>query len=306
MTLCFNIAFFLAASRQKVILNVYTVGKGKDIEYMKKGKSLIKCAVCSDTGNYRRNNEDNYYVAGKFKEDNTLDYDEYKVEYALTEDEATLICAIFDGMGGLEAGEVASLLAAKTLSYYENKSLQQCINEYFKRANDAIAKLEDRTGTTATIIEFSLDGITIGNIGDSRAYLYYPAEIKSKKSSRILQLTKDDTRAQYLIDSGILEPEQAKGNGFINVLTQHLGMPEDEMIINPEITKRFRYKRRDIFLLCSDGISDVLSNEELRKLLDSSKRCSPINICRKIAEEAKAAGSKDNMTVLVAKVCSAK
>lgn len=273
---------------------------------MKKDKWLIKCAVCSDTGNYRGNNEDNYYIAGKFKEDETLDYDEYKTDYLLSEDKATLKCAVFDGMGGLDAGEEASFLAAETLSEYENESLEKCINEYFNKANSTIAQLDDRAGTTATIIEFSLNGAIIGNIGDSRTYVYYPVDTKGKKRSQILQLTKDDTRAQYLIDSGILEPEQAKGNGLANVLTQHLGMPEDEMIIEPEITAGFQYKRRDIFLLCSDGITDVLSNEELRELLDSNKRCSPINICRKIVEEAKTAGSKDNMTVLVAKVCSAK
>jgi protein phosphatase len=203
--------------------------------------------------------------------------------------------AVADGMGGHRAGEVASALATVTLKNMSEQlvSLDQYqvltwMEEAFIRANAAIlaaASEGERWGMGTTLTAFALTGnkAVIGHIGDSRVYLWRRAQLQ--------QLTHDHSWVQSLVDEGTLTPEEARNHPRKNELTRALGA--DDAVpdgISLEICPG------DVFLLCTDGFSNVYSEDDLTASLRERVPCQDtLRHWRDIVLER---GAPDNFTLV--------
>ena len=211
------------------------------------------------------------------------------------------ICAVLcDGMGGASAGSIASTLASKTFMNYlvqrimasraKNPDVKRHMINACHKANDIVYSYSrfnpDYAGMGTTLVAVVLFGNTavIANVGDSRAYAI------SKK--KIVQLTKDHSYVQELIDRGIITPERAKTHPKRNVIMQALGS-EDGVKCDIFVHKLARGER---ILLCSDGLSNMLSDEVIHDVVVNNK--SHESICKKLIELALEAGANDNVTVV--------
>lgn len=264
-------------------------------------KFLIDAAVYTDQGKVRGNNEDNFYLKGEYKEDTNVSHMEIECEQPMSDETDYLTCAVCDGVGGIAAGEEASLSAVKTLNTCDGEAFADHMEEYYFEANREICQMmsgrrEGRMGTTAVVLHIKGNMATIGNIGDSRAYLFRP------ETGELQRLTKDQTRAQQLIDAGVFTEEEMIGSRQSHILSQFLGVMEDEFIIEPEIKKEIPVKPGDIFLLCSDGLTDMIKDEELLELLTNHQEEKAMTISKVLGEEALNSGGLDNVTVEVLRV----
>ena len=261
----------------------------------------INSVAASNVGNVRENNEDNFFLNGK-----TLDTSIKGT--AITNDKADSgLFAVCDGMGGEEHGETAAAIAVSTLNEYYRQALKQkasldkWLQLYTDEANTQIcAEIEKnggkRMGTTFAVLYIQDQTAYISNIGDSRAYLL--------RNQQLTQLSKDHTQIRRLLDMGILTAENAKTHPDRHKLTQHLGIFPDEMVIEPFAAQPLQMETNDIFLLCSDGLTDMLEDKEIEETL--LQYANPQDAAMKLIEAALQHGGKDNVTVVVTKVCDLK
>lgn len=254
---------------------------------------VISACAASNVGKRRLNNEDNFYINGQIV--NSL-----KDAHASISDTSCFIGAVCDGMGGEAAGEVASQIAVKTVEdfekhlIYENCSdsiIEKTINAANKSICDEITKCKKRMGTTFTLIGFNNNTVTLSNIGDSRIYRYSDGVLD--------QLSHDHTEAQTMVDAGIVTKEQSMKLKEKHRLTQHLGIFPYEMIIEP-YTVRLDAKNNDRYLLCSDGLTDMLTEPEIKALLDKGETLE--NTVDLLISSALEKGGKDNVTVLLCEI----
>jgi len=194
--------------------------------------------------------------------------------------------AIFDGMGGEQQGEVAAYISATTFDAFYKESSKNDIKHFLSAActnmNDAICShvQEQRirsSGSTAAIITFGKKDIYICNIGDSRIYQY---------SDKILTQISHDHSATGFTDR---KPP----------LTQNLGIPKTEFVISPYISKGI-YKNHDTYLICSDGLSDMVTDEEIGETLGSDTDIK--KSAEKLMQKALNAGGQDNITIILCKI----
>ncbi|MET8229846.1 protein phosphatase 2C domain-containing protein [Micromonospora sp. NPDC005298] len=226
-------------------------------------------AVVSDTGPYRTNNED-VAIAGR------------------------RLAVVADGMGGMPDGEVASDLAVRALEPMErlgDNDPVAALHAAFNRANDAIGAAaagsteRQGMGTTMTALLAAGSRMVVGHVGDSRCYLL--------REGRLHQLTRDDTYVQALVDQGVIRPEQARTHPHRALVTCALqGTPVD-----PTITV-LSHLQGDRFMLCSDGLTDEVDDETIAHLMSTVEE--PYECAAALVRAAIAAGSRDNVTVLVA------
>lgn len=247
-------------------------------------------AVCSDVGVIRACNEDNFYLNGEYRADTG------KLRCtAAGQSRGSALCAVCDGMGGGQYGEVASLIAAEELKKYRPEQFPEQIECYIRAAGGAICRKRDQLrvrdmGSTLACLSIS-DGVAhTFNLGDSRIYyLSY--------KGRLTRLSQDHTTAQRLMAAGL--PSLPRDN---STLTQFLGIPNEEMRLEPFVSEAISVSRGDRFLLCSDGLSDVLTDDEIGALLCS--RRSTEALARLYIRTALEQGSLDNVTAAVISVTS--
>lgn len=255
----------------------------------------IQSAVVSHEGKIRNNNEDNFYLCGVYK----TRTDNNRADYVTSSTSDRQLFSVCDGMGGEEFGELASLIAVKTLSFYQN-SIDDHILDYIERTNNAICeeikKHSKRIGTTFAALSVKEGIANIYNIGDSRVYLF--------RSNSLQQISKDHTMIQQLLSMNMISAEQAKRNPNRHKLTQHFGIFPEEMIIEPFCAKPIVIKNNDIFLLCSDGLTDMLTDEEIQRCLSVER--DPPAMADSLLEAALQKGGKDNITVLIVKIIEEK
>jgi protein phosphatase len=207
------------------------------------------------------------------------------------------LMAVSDGMGGAAAGEVASEISVKTI--YEaltdmpsDMSICEQLRQAVEMANEKVWRYaEDNAGfsgmgATMTAVLVRSGSAYIAQVGDSRAYL--------ARGDRIKQLTKDQSLVQMLIDAGAIQPEQSASVPH-NVIMQALGTgPTVEVaMISVELCKH------DRLIVCSDGLSNKLSAEEMSRILQDEE--SPAKACRQMVQAANDRGGEDNITVVVAR-----
>ena len=232
----------------------------------------------TDIGLKRKNNEDAFVVSPE------LDF-----------------CLTADGMGGAAAGELASKIFADTTQDIftgntdrSHKEVLYRIQKAFRDANENILEhvIQNTShkgmGCTAELLAFSDEGFIAGHIGDSRTYRL--------RKGYLEQLTQDHTMVQQQFEEGLISSDQIKQHPLRNVIFRAVGIKE-ELALDLIIGKIFA---EDLFLLCSDGLTDMIPDEQIREIL-----CTDTDIFRKaeeLIEEAKNAGGTDNITVALVAV----
>ncbi|HET7109739.1 MAG TPA: Stp1/IreP family PP2C-type Ser/Thr phosphatase, partial [Gemmatimonadales bacterium] len=238
----------------------------------------FSCAARTDVGVVRSGNEDNFLMLA---------------------DRGIFIVA--DGMGGHAAGEVASEMAvrivAEELGQYRGLSddeLATRMHNAIRKANEAIfsrtlSEHDKRgMGTTLTALVLLPDRYLIGQVGDSRAYLL--------RSDRLRQITKDHSYVQEQVDAGLLTPEQARVHPYSNVITRCVGAG---MEVTPDIYFG-ALESEDLLLLASDGLTGMLEDEQLRRLLKADG--GPQRSVDQMITEANRRGGLDNITAIVIRI----
>jgi serine/threonine protein phosphatase PrpC len=208
-----------------------------------------------------------------------------------------VLIAVSDGMGGAHAGEVASALVLGALqqgmSTVQASDAQEALRVSVEGANQQVvsaAQTTGRAGMGATLTAVLFHGIHayIAEIGDSRAYLL--------RANRIVQLTRDQSYVQELIDAGAITVEESESSQYKNIILQAMG-------INPNIVvalKRISLRRNDRFLVCSDGLSGKLKDQEMLNIVLGNATFE--SACASLVETAVEHGSEDDITVVLAEV----
>jgi serine/threonine protein phosphatase PrpC len=220
-----------------------------------------------------------------------------------------------DGMGGLNAGEVASSMAVHLLmedltTLKSGKStleaeldsdalgvplISRMIQHLVERANSAVFHVSQTQpqcrgmGTTIVVGMYEDNHLIVGHIGDSRVYRY--------RGSNLEQITRDHSYVQELIDKGLLTKEQARASDKKNVVTRALGVGP---VVEVEVHE-YPVKVGDIYLMCSDGVTDLVTDEDIETTFRESKG-NMNEIAGHLVNLANASGGKDNISVILTKV----
>lgn len=205
------------------------------------------------------------------------------------------LAVVADGMGGHASGEVASSTAVDVMTeeYYKfHKNPQKALKKAASKANEAIWNLAGthkklkNMGTTCTAVVLVNRDIIVSHIGDSRAYLF--------KKGELIQLSKDHTYVQSLLDAGKITPFEARNHPEKNVLTKSLGTSKNRS--SDLFLSRYRFDEDDKILLCSDGLYEYFSNDELAGFLNGSDLN---DISQRLAESVLDRGAHDNFSLLL-------
>src|SRR5580692_10537334 len=264
------------------------------------GEIRIKLFARTDVGQIREHNEDNFLVADVSR----------KVRGLLESNRACVVgphgalFAVCDGMGGAAAGEIASQLAVDML--YER--MIDAVDDGHPPTRDELARklvraIEaaglrifqdaklDRTrrgmGTTVTAAALVDDHLFLAQVGDSRGYLM--------RQGQLVQLTRDQSLVTQLIEAGQLTEEEAETFEHNNIILQALGTADTVQVDLTYVHLRLG----DTLMLCSDGLSGMVRNDEIREVLRSVE--DPLEACKTLTDRANQAGGHDNITVVVAK-----
>jgi protein phosphatase len=232
----------------------------------------------SDVGLVRSNNEDAFVV---------------KPELGL--------CLVADGMGGAAAGEEASRIFTETalevFSAPAGRSEEETlvlVQTAFRQANERILNHANENphhkgmGCTAELVAFCDEGFVLGHVGDSRTYRL--------RNGQMTQLTQDHSVVQDQIDQGIISPAEATDHPYRNVILRAVGVKET--VATDLVREKMLYG--DVFLLCSDGLTDMVDDTLVHEVLSC-----PIALAQKaekLIESAKSAGGHDNITAVLCEV----
>jgi len=275
-----------------------TPGDSKESSSVAQGEIRVKVFARTDVGQIREHNEDNFLVADLSR----------KARGLLEANRSTVVgpqgslFAVCDGMGGAAAGEIASQLAVDILYERMVEGLEDghalSRDELARRLVRGIeaaglrifqeAKL-DRTrrgmGTTVTAAALVDDYLFFAQVGDSRGYVL--------RDGHLVQLTRDQSLVNQLIEAGQLTEEEAETFEHNNIILQALGTADTVQV---DLTF-CELKRGDTLLLCSDGLSGMVRFDDVREVLRASSE--PIEACKLLTERANQAGGHDNITVIV-------
>lgn len=252
----------------------------------------VRSAGITHHGHIRENNEDNFYFSGKYLAPGTLDI---KMVMSACQNSISPLClAVFDGMGGENAGELAAqtaaLVFASCVEELENviKAPKDFLKDACMRMNSAVvaqaaAEHLGQTGTTASILYVWQDMAYICNVGDSAIFRCRGNEFK--------QITKAHTNEAFLKKQGL--------TGRKPTLTQFIGIPEEEMVIEPYIAKG-HLMAGDKFLICSDGLTDMVSLEQIAACM--YRALSMEEAVEALLNMALDAGGRDNITVITCEI----
>lgn len=247
---------------------------------------ILEAACLCCTGKVRKNNEDNFFFDGRCLE---AENDGLKHPVSMTKPLRRELCvAVFDGMGGENYGEFASFAAADCMQHMTRRLKdyfipeRRFLQEMCLKINDAVVERQrelctDHMGSTMVAFYFSHGYVYVCNLGDSRAYRLRDGEF--------LQLSVDHV-------------EQREGKKK-SPLTQHLGISPEDFLIEPYIAKG-ELKPGDQYLLCSDGLTDMLSNLEIDEILSSS--ASAEDCVQRLVDAAYERGGRDNVTAIVCRI----
>lgn len=244
---------------------------------------IYKFCALTDTGRARDNNEDSVAV-----------------------DEATGLAVLADGMGGYNAGEIASGMATAFIKSELSRWLAEVGNAARARevrrameicvdsANLSIFNAANSNpqysgmGTTLVVAVFQEDSLVVGHIGDSRCYRW--------RGGALTQITRDHSLLQEQMDAGLITPEQAENSNIKNLVTRALGVEE---VVLLEVNEH-AVQSGDIYLLCSDGLSDMVNDAGIAKIL--APEASLEARAQALVQAANERGGRDNISVLMVEV----
>lgn len=245
----------------------------------------VKACGLSDVGLTRSHNEDYFEV-----------------------DPRNQLYVVADGMGGHSFGEVAAQIAVHTIREFIERTsdrdttwpfaadtrlarhsnlLKMAVRLAHDRVLAAISQDVTLHGMGTTVVGFLLEGTTaaVAHVGDSRAYRL--------RDNRLDQLTQDHTWVQEQVVAGFLSKEQARLHPLKNVVTRALGGDSDVLVDVREMEVR----PGDLYLLCSDGLTSLVSDAQIRERLSTGKGLH--EICRTLVDDANSRGGTDNVTVVL-------
>ena len=267
----------------------------------------FKLGAQTNVGCVRTNNEDNFVVSADLNAGEWLLPRDCHTVFTLGNKGAMLVVA--DGMGGLEAGEIASRIAVDTMKEFfsadkitdeivkDASTIRKYMYEAVVAADNAIKrKSREEKGVksmgTTLVAAWFFDGYA--NIiwcGDSRGYLFNPV-------SGLAQVTKDHSYVQELVDSGRLLPEYAFDHPDSNIITRSLGNPQKAA--NPDFV-RLPLQEGEVILLCTDGLNSMLRDEEIEAVMQETSN--EIDTCTKaLIQGALDLGGHDNVTVVLCQI----
>lgn len=259
----------------------------------------VDAAVIGSIGCVRKNNEDNFYFLGDYMRQEEINEGAYIVH---TTREPRELYAILDGVGGGDAGEQASTLAAKLMAAWQPKIFQNPkieIENYAKSASKAVFDESIRLsaknmGTTMALLYIHPNGALAANVGDSRVYRL--------RAGKLEIMTQDHSHVYNMYLAHKLTLEEARKHRMSNVITRFLGMEPDKMPEPFTYQNVFQVETGDRYMLCSDGVSDMISHEELQKLLVRPRSAN--QVAEDIVRLSLELGGKDNTTCIIADVHS--
>ncbi len=237
----------------------------------------IECGAQSDQGKIRNSNEDSFRA-----------------------NPAERIFLVADGMGGHAAGEVASRIAASAIeevlaNFSLNSNPEELLQSAVQSANEQVyeAQIQEPEyrgmGSTLTVLTFHENQFYIAQVGDSRAYLL--------RNGSLAQLTRDHSVVWQLFEDRLIAKEDLSHHPRKNLITRSIGT-------HPQVEADIQHDEaleNDTFLLCSDGLTDVLTDSQIRDYL-SARDKSPQEISGMLVEAANEGGGPDNITVVVVRL----
>ena len=226
-------------------------------------------------------------------------------EDAVVVDPVTRLAVLADGMGGYNAGEVAASMATAFIQaelgrwlsqagrHANAREVRRAMEICVDNANRSIFNAANSNphysgmGTTLVVGVFQNTRLMLGHIGDSRCYRL--------RGSALAQITRDHSLLQEQLDAGLITPQQAAVSSQKNLVTRALGV-EDAVLLE---VNEHRVEPGDLYLMCTDGLSDMLEDEAIAAILESEL---PIDaMADRLLAEANARGGRDNITVLLAR-----
>ena len=228
-------------------------------------------------------------------------------EDSVATDDGVSLAVLADGMGGYNAGEVASNMATSfirtELGRWLREASTQASDAEVRRAMDICVDNANRAifnaananpqyagmGTTLVVAVFRDNRVLLGHVGDSRCYRL--------REGRLQQITRDHSLLQEQIDAGLITPEQAAFSANKNLVTRAVGV-EDTVLLE---THQHDVLPGDLFLLCSDGLSDMLDDDGIAQVLQGHETLE--SGTRALIAAANDAGGKDNISVILGRAC---
>lgn len=224
-------------------------------------------------------------------------------EDAITTDAEAGLAVLADGMGGYKAGEIASAMATSMLreqfgqwlhevaDQASAQAIEQAMRHGVEAANRAIFRAAHKNthyqgmGTTLVVAAFRAGSVVVGHIGDSRAYRW--------RAGTLEQITRDHSLMQEQLDAGLITAEQARQSSQKNLVTRAMGVePDVELEVHQHAVEN-----GDIYLLCSDGLSDMLTDAAIGDCLGAGLQLSDTGYA--LVQAANAAGGRDNVSLIM-------
>ena len=253
----------------------------------------IDAAVCSNMGRVRKNNEDNFYFNGLYMDESQRNAGGL---FSLESADPIQIYAVCDGMGGEEGGEDASITAVRALMQYAKTETRvtgsQPLKEMLQKVSDTIEENAKKkgfhSGTTIAMVVICDDTIRFVHVGDSRVYCMEDGKLSRK--------TVDHSEVQRMFSMGLITAEEMDTHPKRHMISQFLGMPRSDALVSPTISEREQMKSGRRYLLCSDGLTDMVKDPEIQEIL--SKAESAEDAVKKLTIAALHNGGKDNVTTI--------
>jgi PPM family protein phosphatase len=210
------------------------------------------------------------------------------------------VFALCDGMGGAAAGEVASRMAVDTLierlcAARSQENRRKVLEEAIAAANERVHAFAEKEaalrgmGTTLVALAIGGNHALIGNVGDSRCYLF--------RRGKLFRQTRDHSLVDEQVRAGQLTQDEAEHSPLRNVITRAIGT---QVSVAPDIAE-LELKSGDIILLCSDGLTKEVADESISAMLAGAGDLD--ELCSRLISAAKSAGGHDNVTTIVVRVC---
>lgn len=250
----------------------------------------VSVAAVTHVGQVREKNEDSFVVADLTGGALLKDQSHARFDVG----DRGVLLAVSDGMGGAQAGEVASAMVVETITREIAEAPLETprdamLMEAIQRAHDAVRQRgkrdRARMGATLTAVFVRAGRAYIAEVGDSRCYLL--------RGGHMAQVTHDQSMVQLLIDSGVMKPEEASQSPMRNVILQAMGHQPELKIAMAKLDLR----DRDCLLLCSDGLTTHVKDDEIKKIVLDNR---PKLAAKMLVDLANDRGGRDNITVIVA------
>ena len=272
---------------KKLKSKIFQLRSRSKMKTIKDKKYLV--SVSTHNGLKRSNNEDNFAVNAKIKKESLIEH--YQGEYS-----DGLLLGVFDGMGGESNGDIASEISAKLCAKL-SKNLNadndfQQINNFVTKANYEICRMlknneSNRGGSTFALVFIKGNIVYSFSLGDSRIYLYNDGKLE--------QISVDHTLAMQKYMANFYTFEEAKQSPDSHKLTLFLGVDVNQNGLNAETYKPFEFTNRSKILMCSDGLYDMVSHDEIIEILSKKS----VDYSQALMNKALEHGGIDNITCLV-------